>query len=252
MKKITMYCGIALVSLLFSCNRSEVEETVAAPLDANELNSSSKLSNLYKTTFTGEGTFYTPTALGNCSEEYPVNQLYAAMNKPQYNNSNACGSYIEVTRRGTAKKVIVKVLDQCPECPNGNVDLSKTAFLKLGTAVEGRIPISWKFIADPTNTKIAVRIKEGSSRYYIAMQIRNHKYMVSKLEVKNKSGIYEVLPRQSYNYFLDNNGIFNGQGPDGPYNLRITDVNANVVTTAVPLNVGVIAQTIVQFPITAQ
>jgi expansin len=252
MKKLTMCCSITLIFMLSSCNKNEVEEVVVSNVGVEEVNGSSKLSGLYTSTFTGQGTFYTPTALGNCSEEYPSNQLYAAMNKPQYNNSNACGSYIEVTRKGTTKKVIVKVLDQCPECPNGNVDLSKTAFLKLGTAVEGRIPISWKYIADPTNTKIAVRIKEGSSRYYIAMQIRNHKYMVSKLEVKNKSGVYEVLSRQSYNYFLDNNGIFNGQGPDGPYNLRITDVNANVVTTAVPLKVAVITQTAAQFPTTAK
>ena len=124
------------------------------------------------------------------------------------------------------------------------------AFLKLGTASEGRIPITWKYIKQPNENKISVRVKTGSSRYYFSLQILNHRYMVKKVELKNKSGVYVVANRQSYNYFLDNNGVFDGSGPDGPYDVRITDVNNNVVTARIGLNVNVIKATNVQFPIT--
>ncbi len=245
--------AIALSIVLFglfttSCEQDEINVTTDEKIENASF--SERLSSLYTSNFTGQATFYTPTGLGNCSEAYPSSKMYGAMNRTQYNNSNSCGSYVEVTRIGTTKKVIVKILDQCPECPQGNIDLSKEAFLKLGTAVEGRIPITWKYIKQPGDAKISVRVKTGSSRYYFSLQILNHRYMIKKVELKNKNGVYVVANRQSYNYFLDNNGVFDGSGPDGPYDVRITDVNDNVVTARIGLNVGVIRATNVQFPIT--
>jgi expansin len=248
MKKTNVLSIVFMGLLIASCNQSEIDQPTENVTKVS--NVGDKLSSLYTSNFTGEGTFYSPTGLGNCSEEYPSDQMYAAMNKSQYDNSNACGSYVEITRKGTTKKVVVKILDQCPECPKGNIDLSKSAFLKLGTAVEGRIPITWKYIAQPNTSNIAVRAKEGSSRFYLAMQIRNHRYMIKKLEIKNAKGVYTNAVRQSYNYFLDTNGVFDGNGPDGPYDIRITDVSGNVVTTKVNFRVAKVLETNVQFPIT--
>jgi expansin len=248
MKKTNVLSIMLMGLLIASCNQSEIDQPTENVTKASNVND--KLSSLYTSNFTGEGTFYSPTGLGNCSEEYPSNGMYAAMNKSQYNNSNACGSYVEITRKGTTKKVVVKILDQCPECPSGNIDLSKTAFLKLGTVAEGRIPITWKYIPQPGKAKIAVRIKEGSSRYYFAIQIRNHRYMVSKLEIKNAKGVYVNAARQSYNYFLDTDGVFDGKGPDGPYDIRITDVSGNVVTTKINFEIAKVLATSVQFPVT--
>jgi expansin len=245
MKKISIFMSVLF---LISCNKNDINQTVVET--GSSYIATDKISSLYKTTFIGKATFYEGSIMGNCSEEYPSNQLYAAMNQTQYDNSNACGACAEVSRQGTTKKVVVKILDRCPECPNGNIDLSKTAFLKIGTVAEGIIPISWKYIECPNLPKISIRIKEGSSRYWIALQIRNHKYMVKKLEIKNNNGVYETLPKEIYNYFIDNNGIFNGNGPDGPYSLRITDVSGNIITTNIPLRVGSITQTNVQFPFT--
>ncbi|NJM80691.1 MAG: hypothetical protein HC854_15735 [Flavobacterium sp.] len=248
MKK-TIALSIVLFGLLsISCEQEEI--TINSDEKTGNSSFSEKLNSIYTTNFSGQATFYTPTGLGNCSEEYPTSKMYGAMNKPQYNNSNACGSYVEITRTGTTKKVIVKILDQCPECPQGNIDLSKEAFLKLGTESEGIIPITWKYIKQLGEAKISVRVKTGSSRYYFSLQILNHRYMVKKVELKNKNGVYVVANRQSYNYFLDSDGVFDGSGPDGPYDVRITDVNDNVVTAKIGLNVGVIKATNVQFPIT--
>ncbi|CAM4082060.1 MULTISPECIES: expansin EXLX1 family cellulose-binding protein [Flavobacterium] len=250
MKKLIYTTVTVGLLLLVACSQDDtiMQQDEKATKEEN-YNFSQKLANIYKNTFNGSATFYTSNGMGNCSEEYPTSQLYAAMNNSQYNNSNACGSYIEVTRKGTNKKVIVKVLDQCTECPYGNVDLSKTAFLKLGTESEGIIPITWKFVKQPNNNKIAVRIKTGSSRYYFSLQILNHRYMVQKVEVKNHLGVYVTIPRQSYNYFLDSNGVFDGNGPDGPYDVRITDVNGSVVNTRINLTINTKITTTVQFPV---
>ena len=247
MKKTAILLVVLLGLFTSSCEQEEI--TGANEELAEDPTFSERLNALYTTNFSGEGTFYTPTGLGNCSQGYPGNKMYAAMNKPQYNNSNACGSYVEITRKGTNKKVIVKILDQCPECPQGNIDLSKEAFLKLGTANEGRIPITWKYIKQPGTVKIAARVKTGSSRYYFSLQILNHRYMIKKVELKNSNGVYVTANRQSYNYFLDNNGVFDGNGPDGPYNVRITDINNNVVTARIALRPGAVQTTTLQFPI---
>ena len=59
-----------------------------------------------------------------------------------------------------------------------------------------------------------------------ALQIRNHRYEIAKVEYQTGSG-WKALPRESYNYFLDANGM----GP-GPYTIRVTDVNGQVVEDA--------------------
>lgn len=245
-KKIIL--AIALIGILnYSCEQDQLDTATTTVEEKSILNSDDRVMSLQN--YTGQGTFYTPTGLGNCSEAYPVSNMYAAMNKTQYDNSNACGSYVEITRKGTTKKVIVKILDQCPECPVGNIDLSKQAFLKLGTVAEGRIPITWKYIPQPGYAKIKVRVKTGSSRYYFSLQILDHRYMIKKVEIKNKNGFYISAPRQPYNYFLDSNGVFDGSGPDGPYNIKITDIYNQIVYAKVQLKVNVIQYTTVQFPI---
>jgi rare lipoprotein A (peptidoglycan hydrolase) len=52
-----------------------------------------------------------------------------------------CGKCIEV--KGPKGSVVVKVLDKCPECKKGAVDLSKSAFEKIADVSAGRVPSSW-------------------------------------------------------------------------------------------------------------
>ncbi len=256
MFKSTHYkLSFLILSFIYvSCEKNDLPITSVdnsnTNFEYNIITNSLSLNPIYLACFEGVGTFYDTTdKTGNCSEEYPADGLYAAMNAAQYDNSNVCGSYIEVFHRNTTKSVIVKVLDRCPECPKGNIDLSRTAFFNLSIPSQGIIDIAWRFLPDPNNITISTRVKEGSSRYWFAMQILNHKYMISKLEVKNAKGDYEVMPRQLYNYFIDNDGVFNGQLPEGPYDIRITDINGNVINTKIPLKIGVLHNTNAQFPI---
>ena len=67
--------------------------------------------------------------------------------------------------------------------------------------------------------------------------------------MKNHNSVYVTIPRQSYNYFLDANGVFDGNGPDGPYDLKITDVNGSIVNTRINLSINTKMTTTVQFPV---
>ncbi|KAI8365698.1 RlpA-like double-psi beta-barrel-protein domain-containing protein-containing protein [Choanephora cucurbitarum] len=75
--------------------------------------------------------------------------MVAAMNAPQMNNganpnlNPLCGKYITV--KGPKGSVRVKIVDTCPPCAKGDIDLSVGAFGKVGSYIDGRIPITWEW-----------------------------------------------------------------------------------------------------------
>ena len=121
-------------------------------------------------------------------------------------------------------EVTVRIVDQCPECPQGDVDLSPDAFAKIAELSLGRVDISWQYIPCAVSGSIVYRFKEGSNQWWTALQIRNHRNAVAKLEYE-KDGTYVSVARETYNYFVEPNGM----GP-GPYTFRLTDVYGHVVT----------------------
>lgn len=190
---------------------------------------------------TGEGTFYSYSGGGNCMLPVPADIYTAAMNAKDYTNSKACGGVIVVTNQDNGMSVTVRIDDQCPECAPGDVDLTQQAFEQIAAPVTGRIPVSWKYIAYDMPT-IKLYFKEGSSQWWTAVQVRDHRYRVAKLQFRltGSGNSFLNVPRESYNYFVRAAGM----GP-GPYDFRITDVNGQVVKAnnislqvATPLDIG--------------
>ncbi len=171
----------------------------------------------------GEGTYYAADGTGNCSFDPPSGPLLvAAMNDPDYANAAWCGGCLEVT--GPDGMVVVTVVDRCPECARGDLDLSPDAFARLAPLSAGRVPITWHAVACPVTGPIGYRFKEGSNPYWTAIQVRNHRYPIAQLEARDDAGVWHALPREPYNYFVDTRGL----GP-GPYALRVTDDRGHVV-----------------------
>ncbi|ORX97261.1 barwin-like endoglucanase [Basidiobolus meristosporus CBS 931.73] len=96
--------------------------------------------------FKGEGTFYAP-GLGACEVTSGPNELIAALNAPQYGNaprgSDSCFKCASVT--GPKGSVKVKIVDKCPGCKHGDLDLSPAAFNKIANEADGRVSISWTY-----------------------------------------------------------------------------------------------------------
>ncbi len=169
-------------------------------------------------TFTGDGTYYNADGSGNCSFDASPNDLMvAAMNDPDYAGSALCGACATVT--GPKGQVTVRIVDRCPECKHGDLDLSPQAFGKIADMSAGRVSISWQLVACDVTGPIQYKFKEGSNQWWSAVQIRNHRYAIDKLEFKDDSGKYVSVARESYNYFVQSSGM----GP-GPYTFRVTDV----------------------------
>ncbi|MDE3056722.1 MAG: hypothetical protein KGJ59_02025 [Bacteroidota bacterium] len=176
----------------------------------------------FPVTHSGEATFYFPRyasdSTGSCSFDLsPGDTLIGAMNLIDYENSKLCGAVISVSGpRGT---VVIKIVDLCPECPQGNIDLSPQAFAQIADTVLGRVPIHWHVLAADVSGPILYHFKSGSSQWWTAVQVRNHRYPIYSLEYLTPRHMFKAVSRTSYNYFVENNGM----GP-GPYTFRITDI----------------------------
>jgi expansin (peptidoglycan-binding protein) len=94
----------------------------------------------------GEATYYNAEGKGACGIETPADYLVAAINDEQYSKAN-CGRCVSVT--GPKGTVIVRVIDKCPGCDAGDLDLSETAFTKIADKSAGRVKITWRFTTCP-------------------------------------------------------------------------------------------------------
>jgi len=91
--------------------------------------------------------------MGSCGYTNGPNELIAAIsykvmdpqNPGNPNNNPLCGKKIRCTRNGK-NPTIITVVDRCPVCNAGDVDLSPAAYAALGgTIAEGRFKVqcSW-------------------------------------------------------------------------------------------------------------
>ncbi|ORX77995.1 hypothetical protein K493DRAFT_293680 [Basidiobolus meristosporus CBS 931.73] len=100
--------------------------------------------------FRGEGTYYDP-GLGACEIVSSDTEYIAALNHVQFGvfarskSSPACFSCAMV--HGPSGSVKVKIVDMCPGCKYGDIDLSPVAFEKIARKEDGRVPISWEFVS---------------------------------------------------------------------------------------------------------
>ncbi len=167
----------------------------------------------------GKATYFSlEGGLGNCSFPEPP-QLFVALSPAEYSGAAPCGSYLDVT--GPKGKVRVKVIDSCPPCTPGHIDLSYAAFKKIGEPVQGIIPISYRVVPNPkVPGPLSVRLKEGSSRYWISVLIDNHANRLTSVKIAGRSA-----QRESFNYWTVPAGV--GRGP---FKITVTDVYGRSAT----------------------
>ena len=179
----------------------------------------------------GIATYYDATGDGACLfGPSPDDLLVAAMNAEEYDHAAYCGAYLHVS--GPKGEVTVRVVDLCPECKAGHLDLSPQSFTRIGDLPQGVIPITWQVISPPVSGPIAYHFKNGSNQWWTAVQVRNHRNPIAKLEYLNGSGQWVNVPRTDYNYFVQTEP---GMGL-GPYSFRVTDWYGNqLVDSGIPL-----------------
>lgn len=179
----------------------------------------------------GDATHYDAQAgaaarTGSCSfEAIPDERMVAALNGPDYDHAAWCGACLAV--RGPDGDIVVRVVDKCPGCEHGDLDLGREAFAQLAPLSAGRVRITWRAIECPVTGPIAYRFKSGSNAQWSAIQVRNHRHAIARLEARgatSPTSAYRTLARTDYNYFVAAGGL-----GTGPYAVRVTDVHGHVV-----------------------
>ena len=147
---------------------------------------------------------------------------------------------------GVTRPVItVRITDQCPECKTGDLDLSESAFARIADPVAGRVPIRWHVVPGDVTGPVSYRYKEGSSRWWVAIQVRNHRLPITGLEIKpSGSADWIAVARTDYNYFVHPSAI-----ATGPLQVRITALGgATLIDTLPEPSDGVVVAGAGQFP----
>ncbi|HEY9025355.1 MAG TPA: expansin EXLX1 family cellulose-binding protein [Burkholderiaceae bacterium] len=191
----------------------------------------------------GQGTYYGATGQGACSFDASSDLMVAAMNDTDYAGSAACGEYATITGpRGT---VTVRITDECPECAAGDIDLSAQAFAKIADPVAGRVAITWQVVAGDVSGPVQYRYKEGSTRYWTAIQVRNHRLPIAKLEIMPTGATsWIAVTREPYNYFVYPTTI-----NAGALQVRITSSTGAVLQDTLPEpQGGLLVDGAAQFP----
>jgi len=171
----------------------------------------------------GEATFYNATGAGACSfDSSKTDLMVGAMNQFEYAGSQICGATVSVT--GPSGTVVIRVVDLCPGCADGSIDLSPEAFAQIADTSLGRVPITWYIVENNVNGPILYHFMPASSQYWTAVQIRNHRYPIYSLEYLSSPGKFTMVDRTGYNYFVQPNGM-----GSGPYIFRVTDIYGHVV-----------------------
>ena len=191
----------------------------------------------------GEATYYDfADGSGNCGfPATPDDLMVGAMNHVDYAASATCGTCVRI--EGPDGSVDVRIVDQCPECPRGDIDLSPDAFARIAAIEAGRVAIEWEYVSCPVDGPVVYHFKDGSNPWWTAVQIRNHRNAVARFEVQQDDAWVEV-PRVDYNYFVQESGM-----GDGPFAFRITDVLGNTLEDSdIPLLDDADAPGQAQFP----
>jgi expansin (peptidoglycan-binding protein) len=171
----------------------------------------------------GDGTYYAADGTGACSfDASPTDLMVAAMNAPDYATAAWCGACLEV--QGPNGTITVRVVDECPGCQHGDLDLSQQAFQQIAALSAGRVPITWHEVACNVTGPVEYHFKNGANAFWTAIQLRNHRYPIAKLEAQGTGGAWQTVPRLDYNYFVQASGL-----GAGPYTLRVTDSRGQVL-----------------------
>ena len=198
------------------------------------------------TIHSGDATFYGGGYEGGCAMLDPISKedyWITAMNLTDYNTAQLAGAFLEVT--GESGTIQVLVTDLLPEGKKGDLDLYTEAFPLIAPVEKGRVPVTWKIIPldSAENAPVCYKYKEGSSEFWCGVQVRNHRYPITKLEYLDSNGNFIEIPRRNYNYFetMDLGA--------GPFTFRITDIYGDVIIDYdIPLTPDEIQQGHVQFP----
>ncbi|KAI1127933.1 carbohydrate-binding module family 63 protein [Nemania abortiva] len=193
---------------------SAAATTVVSSLTSSSTSSASSVSTaapiVDSAAVAGRSTFYGGNLNGGaCSfttYTLPSGIFGTAFSGAAWDSAAHCGACLRVNANG--KSIIAMVVDKCPECEEGHLDLFENAFDVLSPLSSDLLSTSYTFVDCPISSPLVLHNKSGTSAYWFSMQVVNANEPISKLEVSTDGGsTWKATTRQDYNFFENASGF---------------------------------------------
>jgi len=157
---------------------------------------------------------------------------FVAINLPQWEKGQACGKCVNVwctdpfctTQFEPVKLMIV---DQCPECKKGDLDLSIPAYEEVTGRWPHRLKVEWEWsdcgMWFEDDDEIRMDIKDGSNFWWRAFFFSNNRYPIRNVSINGR-----FLERQQFNFWTEW-----GDLGEGPYKITLTSSTGETIETTV-------------------
>ncbi|KAI9919356.1 hypothetical protein PsorP6_017742 [Peronosclerospora sorghi] len=146
---------------------------------------------------------------GNCNfmSNGSIGQHYTAVSDDHWDATRNCGRCVRVTCvdarcADKTKSVTVHIVDRCPSCGPGGLDLSPTVFKQLTGSSPSEYKIQWQYVDCPVTGNIKYCTKGGSSNSWLAVQPTNFATGIASVQIAHQ----DVTMVDSCYYFLLNGG----------------------------------------------
>lgn len=184
-------------------------------------------SYLARRAVSGKSTFYGGNVQGGtCSFStytLPSGLYGTAFSGQAWNKAANCGGCVKVTHGG--KTITAMIVDKCPECDEGHLDLFQDAFTALDSPSKGIIDTSYEFVQCPkVSGPLTIHTKSGVSPYWFSAQVVNANRRTSKMEVSTDGKTWKEAARTDYNFFE----IPSGVGANSA-SIRVTSASGDVI-----------------------
>lgn len=234
---------------------ASTKAAVAAATSSSSSSSSSSSLSSSSDAVSGKSTFYGGNLSGGtCSfttlSKIPSGLYGTAFSGSAWDNAAECGACLKVTGpNGNSITVMVsirppplpsrppsehtiepesQVVDECPECDEGHLDLFEDAYEALGSTSAGEIATSYTKVACGISSPIVLHNKSGTSAYWFSMQVVNSNEPISTLEVSTDGGsTWQSTTRTEYNFFENSSGF----GTD-TVDVRVTSTSGGTITVS--------------------
>ncbi|KAJ0402234.1 hypothetical protein ATCC90586_002215 [Pythium insidiosum] len=203
-------------------------------------------------TFQGDLTAYTlgQTSAGNCNFMHmpaEASTKYAAINDAQWSGSMTCGRCAEVSCiddrcADKSKKEIVYIVDRCPECKQGDLDVSPDVFKSVTGSGPSRLKTQWRFVSCPVQGNIKYCLKDGSNEYWTAVQPANAAKGVKSLTINGKT---PSMVTSAYYFLIEGQG--SAKADLSRLRVSVTSVDGEVIEDTVALSAGKCVEGSAQF-----
>jgi expansin len=155
-------------------------------------------------------------------------ELLAGVSYAYDGGGAVCDSCIRIDTQ-TGRSQVARVVTYGASNTDEDLDVSPSVYQALDTGVYPR-SMSWQFTPCPGTGPISYEFQTASSIWWTSFWVRNPKVPVTKVEVKSANHAQFFTLRRETDGTLNDDGGFGA----GPFTLRITGMDGQVLTETIP------------------